>query len=84
MKKIIIGVILIGMFCWANHYEHNYTREVKVIDVQGCDITVADNYEHEWVFFGDGYEVGDIITVKMNTNYTDNTVNDDKITGVLH
>lgn len=84
MKKIIIVIILLGLFCWASYYEHNYTREVEVINVHGCDITVADNHGHEWVFFGAGYEVGDIITIKMNTNGTTNTVYDDEIVEVLH
>lgn len=84
MKKIMAILILIGLCCLAGYYEHNYTREVEVINVQGCDVTVADNYGHEWKFFGDGYKVGEIITVRMNTNCTTNTVIDDEITGVLH
>lgn len=84
MKKIIIAIVVVGIFYWASYYEHNYTREVEVVSVHDCDITVADDYGHKWVFIGDGYKVGEIITVRMNTNCTTNMVSDDKIVGVLH
>jgi hypothetical protein len=45
-------------------------------------VTVADKGGNLWEFEGSGYEVGDVITLKMHTNHTHNTFRDDYVTGV--
>ena len=76
----IVVFLLIG---FAGHIKHNYTRkDCEVVKVSGGVVTVEDQVGNLWEFEGFGYEVGDVITLKMHTNYTHNTSRDDYITGV--
>ena len=87
MKKhneIIVGfvmfllgfIVLLGL---AGNYEHHYTREAKVVEVSDDLVVVEDACGYEWEFYGDGYEVGQQVKMKMFTNYTHDTIFDDEI-----
>ena len=76
----IVVFLLIG---FAGHIKHNYTRkDCEVVKVSGGVVTVEDQVGNLWEFEGFGYEVGDVITLKMHTNYTHNTFRDDYVTGI--
>ena len=46
-------------------------------------ITVRDEHDHNWTFYGDGYFVGQELTLVMNTNNTNSNIYDDLIEQVL-
>ena len=86
MKKIKgIGVVLVlvGLLWVCSLVEQHYTRTVEVVRVEGQEITVEDNYNHQWKFFGEGFEEGQRIKVLMNTNTTDRNILDDEIVRVI-
>lgn len=86
MKRVLglIGVVvmLLLVLSVGNHYENYYTKEVEVVEVDCLEITVRDNNDNEWVYIGDGVAEGQRIKVKMFTNYTLDTVDDDEIVRV--
>ena len=42
-------------------------------------VTVEDTCGFEWEFYGDGYEVGQKVEMKMHTNFTHGEIFDDEI-----
>ena len=84
IQEFIIGFVV---FCFAfillpgiaGNYEHHYTREAEVIEVDDDLIVVEDNSGYLWEFYGNGYEVGQQVKMKMFTNYTHDTIFDDEI-----
>ena len=86
MKKV--RGLLVGMVLWVAlmgcmFIEQHYTRTVEVVRVEGQEITVEDDYNHQWKFFGEGFEEGQEIKVLMNTNTTDSSILDDEIIRVI-
>lgn len=76
MKKTILGFILTVTFlfvapCITGYIETHYTREAEVIEVTGETIVVEDTTNNVWSFEGDGFTVGDKITLKMDNSCTD-------------
>jgi hypothetical protein len=87
MKQFICGLLVVLAFTFivgcAGGIEHNYTRPgCEVVSVYRGVVTVEDKGGNLWEFEGCGYEVGDVITLKMHTNHTHNTFRDDYVTGV--
>ena len=84
IKEFIIGL---AVFCFAfillpsiaGYFEHHYTREAEVVEVRGDVILVEDTCGFEWEFYGEGFEVGQQVKMKMFTNYTHDTIFDDEI-----
>ena len=76
---IIIMVILFISVCYT--LESHYTREAKVTTVNCIEVTVEDNQGFEWSFCGEGYQVGQMVTLKMSDNHTD-IITDDIIIDV--
>ena len=80
---ILFMVILFGGAGIAGSIEHNYVREDCVVIWEGNGIVrVEDKCGYIWEFKGEGYTVGTHIDVKMHTNFTHDTIFDDRITGV--
>lgn len=79
---IITAVIILPTI--IGKIESHYTREATVvgIDIQNSKVIVVDSTGHEWSFVGTNYKVSDKVVMSMNTNHTDNTVNDDAIESV--
>ena len=73
---LLMFVVLPGL---VGNYEHHYTREAEVIEVSDDLIVVEDNCGYLWEFYGNGYEVGQQVKMKMFTNYTHDTIFDDEI-----
>ena len=87
MKKVrglLVGVVLCVVLMGCMFVEQHYTRTVEVVKVEGQEITVEDDYNHQWKFFGEGFEEGQEIKVLMNTNTTDNNILDDEIVRVIN
>lgn len=86
MKKFsaILGLALLVMiFVICNYFEHNYTRECEVVEMNNDSVIVLDNTGNEWEFFSDDkFEIGEKVRVRFNDNCTDSHIYDDKITGV--
>ena len=81
IKRIMIVLTVIMMLGVLGHYEHQYTRDVVVVDIQGQEVTVEDKQGNLWCFNGTDYTVDQKITVVMCDNYT-STIYDDIIKGV--
>lgn len=87
MKKTIVGFILMTTILViapsiTGYIETHYTREAKVIEVTGENIVVEDTTNNVWSFEGDGFAVGDKVTLKMDNSCTNNTIYDDAIVKV--
>ena len=63
---------------------NNYTREGIVIETNASneEVIILDTTGNEWCLYGVGYEEGDIVTMTMDNNNTDNIINDDIIKNV--
>ena len=81
IKRIIIVLTIIMMLGVLGHYEHQYTRDVVVVEIQGQEVTVEDKQGHFWCFNGTDYTIDQEITVVMYDNHT-STIYDDIIKGV--
>ena len=87
IKEFVCAVIVIMIFFGGlglvGNFEHNYTRkDCEVISVCNGLIKAEDVCGYVWEFEGSDYRIGDVITLKMHTNYTHGTVADDIVTGV--
>lgn len=84
-RLCVSAVILffVGSLLFASYFEHHYTSKLMVCDVDGTSVTCYDLNGEKWSFYGDGYEVGDFIKVKMYDNGTFDYVYDDVIEGVV-
>jgi hypothetical protein len=82
MNKVITAISLITiilLLCVAGLFETYYTREGEVVKVEGTLVTVEDKTERWWSFYGDGYKVGEKVTLVMNSMHTDITTDDEVI-----
>lgn len=86
MKNTMIVVLTTVLFIailWGASALGCYERnDCEVIGVDGTEVTVEDSLGFVWRFEGEGYIVGDIVTLVMSPNGTDNTFSDDKIVKV--
>ena len=81
--RIIAITMVILMLCgWCSRYEHNYTRQAIVTDVDCIEVTAKDNSGHYWSFYGDNYSIGDELTLEMYDNNTPNNIYDDVVKGI--
>ena len=84
IMEFVVGLVA---FCFlfivlpgiAGYFEHHYTRQAEVVEISGDVVTVEDTCGFEWEFYGDGYEVGQKVEMKMFTNYTHGEIFDDEI-----
>ena len=59
-----------------------YFMNGTVVDLEDDDVVVIETDDgNVWAFSGNGYEIGDNVTVQFNDNGTE-TVEDDRITHV--
>ena len=78
----IFGGVRIARLININN--NNYTREGVVIETNTSneEVIILDTTGNEWCLYGVGYEEGDIVTMTMDNNNTDNIINDDIIKNV--
>jgi hypothetical protein len=84
MRKILTAILLVGTFCVANHYEHNYTRKMcEIIKVNNGCVTAQDECGFVWDFKGNGFDVGDIVDLKMHDSCTSSYIGDDVVREIV-
>ena len=76
-----VVAIIFGL-CLSGTLETHYYKDAVVIEVNEDEVLVEDQTENIWAFSGEGYEVGQILRLTMDTNTTDNTIEDDEIVSV--
>lgn len=82
VRIIFVVIMFIGLFIILNKIdEYRYVTGV-VVDVEDNDcITMVDRTGERWQFFADDLDIGNIITVTLNTQHTEE-IEDDEIIGV--
>ena len=85
MVMVMLIVVIFGGVTIAKLNNNNYTREGVVIATHASteEVIIVDTTGNEWCFYGVGYEEGDIVTMTMDNNNTDNFINDDIIKNVI-
>ena len=87
MKKLLVAVLLIGMFLFVGYYEHNYTRkDCEIVKVENGIVTFEDACGFRWqweIEENEYFEVGDKVDLKMHDNCTNSIVYDDVITKII-
>lgn len=82
MKKamVVLGVTVVAMVILACGYiENHYNRQATVTNINNKVVTVVDTTDNEWMFFAESensYYIGQDVTLKMDTNGTDNIYDD--------
>lgn len=84
MKKAIVIILIIVMFLAVSYAEHRYTREDCVaIYTNACGVIFEDKSGFTWVWEEQGFEVGDVVDLKMHDNLTSGDIYDDIIVKVI-
>ena len=80
---VVLATILFVVAIWGMSIIGCYEREsCVVVGVDDTEVTVRDTLGFVWRFEGEGYAVGDIVTLVMSPNGTDNTFSDDRVVKV--
>ena len=84
MKKILIAVLLFGLLCGISYHEHNYTRyDCQVIEATPYGAIFEDQCGFTWAVEGEGYEIGQVVDLKMHDNFSNAYIEDDVIKKVV-
>ena len=83
-RNVLVIMLLVGMFCGASYYEHNYTRkDCVVVEASPTGAIFEDKCGFTWYVDCEGYEVGDKADLKMYDNGTASRVDDDEVKGLV-
>ena len=83
-RNVLVIMLLVGMFCGASYYEHNYTRHYcVVVESNPTGAIFEDKCGFTWYVECEGYKVGDVADLKMYDNCTASRVDDDEIKGLV-
>ena len=84
MVIVMLMATIFGGVTMARLINNSYTREGVIVATHASneEVIVVDTTGNEWRFYGVGYEEGDTVTMTMDNNNTDNTINDDIIKNV--
>lgn len=82
--KAILSVLavlaVVAGFGYVGHMEHSYTRKrCEVVAIEGNEVVVLDEAGHEWSFIGEGYKLGEVVTLEMFDNCTSSIYDDEVI-----
>lgn len=83
LKTIIISILILLTCGWTSYHTHHYNREAIITDVECIEVTAEDASGHRWSFIGNGYYIGQRVTLKMYDNHTDSIVIDDSVIEVV-
>ena len=87
MKKLLLLVLVIVLFCGASYYEHNYTRKnCEIVNVENGVATFIDECGYCWkweIEENEYFEVGDFVDLRMNDHCTNGNIFDDEITKII-
>lgn len=78
----MILAIMHGCAGLVGYIETHYNREVVVIETTENSVIMEDKVGHIWEYETVDYKVGDILTLKMYNNHTDNIIEDDIILAI--
>ena len=81
MKKLIATILVVILFVMMvgviGYTEHRYTKEnCMVVMVEDNEITVEDNLGEWWTFYGEGFQKGDKVNLKMFDSCTGTNTDD--------
>lgn len=83
----IITMMIIITLIIINVIDTHYMREGQIDYLDKCNdiIYVLDNTDNVWSFEGNTecYTIGERVTMRMHTNYTDDKITDDRIEKVF-
>lgn len=79
---VLVFSVLVGSVCVAGTIETTYTMDAEIVAISGEKVSLIDSMGEEWVFFGQGFRIGDSVKVQFFTNGTDDTRLDDVIENV--
>ena len=79
---VLVFAVLIGSVCVAGTVETTYTMDAEIIAISEEEVSLIDSMGEDWVFFGQGFRIGDSVRVRFFTNGTDDTRLDDVIENV--
>ena len=84
MKKTIITIIIAicTLTILTINNNHTYVKKVKVIDKNQEIISVIDENNNYWSFYGDEYKINDNLLIEFTDNNTE-TIYDDMIIRVI-
>lgn len=84
MKKTIITIIIAicTLTILTINTNHTYVKKVKVIDKNQEIISVIDENNNYWSFYGDEYKINDNLLIEFTDNNTE-TIYDDMIIRVI-
>lgn len=86
MKKLLFIVICLGILFGTSYLENIYTREnCKITQINDGIATIEDKCGFVWDYDIEMEEikVGDIVDLKMHTNYTISNFTDDIIKKII-
>lgn len=77
-------LFILVLFSIGCYYEHNYTREaiVSEINEESGEVTFLDDSGHEWVACSDDVVLGQRVILKMNDSCSASYIGDDVITKI--
>ncbi len=84
--SIILVAVFVAILTLCYHIETTYTREARVITIEGKEITFLDENNNLWIWEKEDneqeYKENEAVVLKMNTKGTDTKVEDDEIVRV--
>ena len=84
MKRILTLLVFISLVGVAGHFEHNYTRDNCVaVEVTDTGVIFEDRCGFTWYWEEEGFELGDVVDLKMYDNYSSAYIDDDEIKKVI-
>ena len=81
IKGLIIIMMFAGMLLLGCQWSNTYERKAEVIKIKNEIITVKSKDGNIWEFEGDGFRVGQTVTLTMDNQGTDK-IEDDRIIDV--
>ena len=85
MIIMVLVINILGGVTLERLINNTYIREGTVVatDSSTEEIIIVDTTGNEWCFYGIGYMEGDAVTMIMDSNKTNNIINDDIIQNVI-
>ena len=84
MKRILTLLVLISLVGVAGYIEHNYTRDYCVaVEVTDTGVIFEDQCGYTWYWEEEGFEIGDVVDLKMYDNCSSAYIDDDVITRIV-
>ena len=84
IKKIMYVVVVVVVLVGVLYKEHNYTMtDCIVTEATSTGCMIVDGMEQQWYYEGEGFAVGDVVTLEMYDNWSSAYLADDVIKEVV-